>query len=183
MNLKERKVSLVLVVVFIALCTVTVGNARANGEGSHGLQVKTPFMSVLTFGQVPNPEEDAIVSNASGMFFGYLNHLTNELHFSITYRDLRGQLDKAHFHGPAPAGVVNADHYFDICCREVDPYKEQPEGPIGTFNGKTRPLTVFEILDLMNGLWYINIHSDLYDTGEIRGQVIPTGVNYLLLVP
>ena len=117
------------------------------------------------------------------MFFGYLNHLTNELTFSITYRDLRGQLDKAHFHGPAPAGVTNSEHYFDICCRPDDPYNEQPEGSMGAFDGKTDPLNVLQILDLMNGLWYINIHSDLYPTGEIRGQVIPTGVNYLLWVP
>lgn len=183
MNVSQKLQQIIIISVFTVFLTMAASAAYANGEGSHGLQVKTPFMGILTYGQVPNPEPDAIPSNASGMFFGSFDHLRRVLVFSITYRDLRGQLDKAHFHGPAPTGVVQTKHLFDICCKEDDPYDEQPEGSMGTFNGETPPLGPLEIWNLMNGLYYINIHSDLYPTGEIRGQVLPSGTFYFRVVP
>ena len=39
--------------------------------------------------------------------------------------------------------------------------------------GTTRALTAAEEADLLNGLWYFNIHSVQYPAGEIRGQLVP----------
>jgi hypothetical protein len=35
--------------------------------------------------------------------------------------------------------------------------------------------------DLLNGLWYINIHSEQFTGGEIRGQVLPEPATAALL--
>jgi len=186
MHQKSNKLKVTLMLVSTLLFAILASTVYANGEGSHGLQWKTPFMGVLTYGQVPNPDpqEGAFPpSNASGVLSAYLDHLRNKLFFSINYRDLQGEITKVHFHGPAVPGVANATHYFDICCEDGDPYPQIPEGTQGTFDGQTDRLIFSEIKDLMQGLWYINIHTDLYPTGELRGQVLPTGVHYFRYNP
>ena len=37
------------------------------------------------------------------------------------------------------------------------------------------PLTVVQLAELTGGLWYVNIHSNLFPGGEIRGQIL-TGI-------
>jgi hypothetical protein len=182
----KKEIKTIIVGLSIVYLTLSAVPVYGNGDGSHGLQWKTPFMGVLTYGQVPNPDpqEGATTpSNASGLLFAYLNHLTNELVFSINYRDLQGGIIMVHFHGPAVPGDFNANHFFDVCCKDDDPYSEPPEGNQGTFDGKTTPLTSSQIRNLKKGLWYLNIHTDLFPTAEIRGQVLPSGIQYLRYNP
>jgi hypothetical protein len=42
--------------------------------------------------------------------------------------------------------------------------------------GAYGPLTAFQMTDMMNGLHYANIHSAVFPGGEIRGQILPTGL-------
>ena len=77
--------------------------------------------------------------------------------WTVTYSGLSGPATMAHFHGPAPAGkaapvVVNFAPFAS---------------PI---HGST-VLTQGQIDQLMNGLWYVNVHTALHPPGEIRGQV------------
>ena len=77
--------------------------------------------------------------------------------WTVTYRGLTGPATMAHFHGPAAAGkaapvVVN---FTPV------------ESPI---HGST-VLTQGQIDQLMNGLWYVNVHTAAHPPGEIRGQV------------
>jgi hypothetical protein len=58
-------------------------------------------------------------------------------------------------------------------------------GPIGTAGPVLLPLplgspvefnttiTAAQANDLLNGLWYANVHSTVYPGGEIRGQLLP----------
>jgi hypothetical protein len=70
-----------------------------------------------------------------------------------------------HFHGPAPAGA-NAGVQVNI----------------GLISGLTSPsigntiITALQGTDLLNGLWYINIHTGQFAGGEIRGQVLTGSV-------
>lgn len=44
-------------------------------------------------------------------------------------------------------------------------------GTSGTLSGMTRELTDAEVNQLLAGKWYLNIHSDVYPAGEIRGNI------------
>ena len=81
------------------------------------------------------------------------------LDFNINFGGLLAHEIAAHFHGPAPVGVI-APVTFPL--------------PLGSPKlGSVGPLNATQQSDLLNGLWYITIHSGLHPTGEIRGQVIP----------
>ena len=61
----------------------------------------------------------------------------------------------AHLHGPAPAGQ-SAPAVFDL--------------PKGNFTDFQITLTPQQVRDLYAGLFYIDIHSEAFPDGEIRGQ-------------
>jgi hypothetical protein len=78
--------------------------------------------------------------------------------WTVTYSGLSGPATMAHFHGPAPVGkaapvVVN-----------FQPFESPIRG--------SAVLTQGQIDQLMNGLWYVNVHTALHPPGEIRGQVV-----------
>jgi hypothetical protein len=79
------------------------------------------------------------------------------LSFVITYGGLLGTESAAHIHGPAPAGV-NAGVQFPL------PPGNPKVGVVG-------PLSAQQKSDLLDGLYYINIHTSVFPGGEIRGQI------------
>ena len=81
----------------------------------------------------------------------------NTLNWQISYSGLQGAETAAHFHGPAPAGL-NAGVQVGV--------------GVGNPKVGSALLTAAQATDLLNGLWYINIHSNLFPGGEIRGQVL-----------
>ena len=68
-----------------------------------------------------------------------------------------------HFHGPATpqqnAGVII-------------PVTGFTNNSTGSLTGSTRALTKAEEKQLLNGLWYFNIHSTTHKGGELRGNLI-----------
>ena len=97
--------------------------------------------------------------------------VTNLLSWNISWSGLSGALTVAHFHGPAlpnqNAGV------------QVDFLSIAPGNPsIGSAT-----ITASQATDLLNELWYLNIHSSTFTGGEIRGQVtvVPEPTTALLL--
>ena len=84
--------------------------------------------------------------------------VTDLLSWSVTYSDLSGPPTAAFFHGPAlptqNAGVVV-------------PMSPDPS-PIAGSTTISDP----QGADLLNDLWYVNIHTSAFPGGEIRGQVV-----------
>ncbi len=79
------------------------------------------------------------------------------LDFNIVFDGLVGAQIAAHFHGPATPGQ-NAGVQFTL--------------PLGSpIIGSVGPLDAQQQSDLLDGLWYVNIHSTIFPGGEIRGQV------------
>ena len=78
------------------------------------------------------------------------------LTWKVDYRDLQGVFSAAHFHGPAKTGE-NAPALVNV----TDSIKTG-----------SASLTDQQAADLDAGLWYLNIHSERYPEGEIRGQVL-----------
>ncbi len=102
-------------------------------------------------------EVPAVTSTASGTFEGIYNKDSKVLTYTITYSGVTPTL--WHFHKGAKGtsgGVI-----FNLGTTFSSPYK-----------GTTVAFTTEQEMDLMNGLYYLNIHSAKSPSGEIRGQLI-----------
>lgn len=107
----------------------------------------------------PSQEVPARPSMGMGMGWGTLDMATNWLDFTITYSGLTSPVVAAHFHAPAPPGV-NAPVIIPFL---------PPTSPIH-FTGMLTDLQESQLLD---GLFYANVHTTLFPGGEIRGQLMP----------
>lgn len=132
-------------------------------QGSHEKLI--PFTAVLTGGQ----EVPANDSNAFGVAFMTFDETTDMLNFSLTYTDekLTGTEVAAHFHAPAIPGVA-APVVFGLVNPGVFNLGSPKVGSVGPFSEQQKR-------DLMEGLFYINVHTTAFPGGEIRGQVLPVG--------
>src|SRR6185503_6802472 len=74
---------------------------------------------------------------------------------SLTFESLSTAQTDAHIHGPAAPGV-SAAPIFPL--------------PLGQISDFAITLTPAQVQDLKNGLFYVNVHSSNFPTGEIRGQ-------------
>ena len=73
-----------------------------------------------------------------------------------------------HFHGPAAAGS-NAGVEVGIGVGSNLAIR------MATINGT-------QASNLLAGLWYINVHTSVFNGGEIRGQVVPEPASLVMLV-
>lgn len=96
-------------------------------------------------------------STATGVFNGTFDKTTKILTYTLTFSGISPTA--MHFH-KADVGV-NGSVVIGI---SAAPYTS----PI---NSATPELTTEQESDLLNGLWYVNIHSAAFPPGEIRGQV------------
>jgi hypothetical protein len=133
----------------LALCVVAADADAA---------VVTWTSSLSPLNEVP----PVLDSTGSGMAHGELDTISNVLSWSLSWTGLTGQPAAAHFHGPAPVGV-NAGVLVNI----------------GNISGLNSPsvgsVVVSEDVEaaLLGGLLYINVHTQSFPGGEIRGQVAP----------
>jgi hypothetical protein len=94
---------------------------------------------------------------------------TNVLTWNITYANLSGAPNAAHFHGPASPGMdagiqVTIDHTMN------------PTTGMAT-------LTATQETQLLGGLWYVNYHTAACAGGEVRGQVTISSVGGVAELP
>lgn len=104
-------------------------------------------------------EVPPINSKASGEADVRINVKDYKLSWTIKYSDLSGIVTGAHFHGPAIAGV-NADVVVHINGDLSSPIKGEAI------------LTAEQTAELLEGKWYLNLHTATHPDGEIRGQVM-----------
>jgi hypothetical protein len=109
----------------------------------------------------PSSEVPPRVSKGHGMLDATFDTDTKLLTWTATYAELSGPVTMAHFHGPAPVGQ-NAKV-------QVPVDKKALASPM---TGQAT-LTEQQVVDLMAGQWYFNVHTQENPTGEIRGQVMP----------
>lgn len=82
------------------------------------------------------------------------------LNWRISHTGLSGPATSANFHGPAMARQ-NAGIVVPISGSLISPVS-------GTVS-----LAPWQVADLLDGKWYLNINSAAHPNGEIRGQVLP----------
>jgi hypothetical protein len=102
----------------------------------------------------------------AGALDATLDTTTRTLTYTLTWSGLTGAATMAHFHGPAAPGVAAG---VQVSIRD----KASP----GEAAALTSPvnaqaiLTVDQVAQLEQGLWYVNVHSAQFPKGELRGQV------------
>ena len=98
---------------------------------------------------------------------GYLNvsysKATKVLSYDFSWSGLSGPASAAHIHGLAPTGYVAG---------VAQAFSGLTAAASGTFSGTVLVDGVkIKEEDLLNGLYYVNIHTATYSGGEIRGQI------------
>jgi hypothetical protein len=104
-------------------------------------------------------EVPANSSAGSGSVEASLDKQTNVLSWTVTYTGLTGPVKAGHFHGPAAAGA-NAGVALGFSGSVESPIKG------------SATLTPAQVADLVDGKWYVNLHTAANPGGEVRGQVI-----------
>ena len=111
----------------------------------------TLFTATLTGAQETPPNS----STATGTATLLLSPDEKTARVSLNFAGLSTAQNGAHIHGPAAAGV-SAPILFPL--------------PSGNLSDVVIALTSTDVQDLKNGLLYINVHSNSFPNGEIRGQ-------------
>ncbi len=108
-------------------------------------------------------ETPAVTSSALGSMDVSYSKGTRMLNYKIRWSGLAGNPSGMHVHGQAPVGYV-AGVYQTISTSGLT--------ATGTKSGTllVDGVTIKE-QDLLNGFYYINIHTAAYPGGEIRGQI------------
>ncbi|MCB1772803.1 MAG: CHRD domain-containing protein [Gammaproteobacteria bacterium] len=91
---------------------------------------------------------------------------SRDLSWNVEWSGLSGSLTVAHFHGPA-----NASQNAGVQVNFLD-----LGGSLNPSIGTTM-LDAAQEVDLLSGLWYVNVHSTAFPAGEIRGQITQTAVS------
>jgi len=93
-----------------------------------------------------------------------LNTTTGAVTISGNYTGMTSTVNMAHLHGPAgPTGVAG----IILGCAVTG-------GTTGTFAG-SGTLTATQVGFVMTGMTYVNVHTIMFGSGEIRGQVVAPG--------
>lgn len=99
---------------------------------------------------------------------------TRILSYSVTWSGLTGPVAAMHIHGLAPRGyaagvvqnIITASNGIATPNATLYP-------ATGKFSGTLlADGVVVKELDLLNGMYYMNIHTATYPGGEIRGQIV-----------
>ncbi len=133
--------------------------------------VASAAIVVFNFELTPEQETATVVSDGFGFANVTLDTDTNELTWEVTFQDLTSGLTAAHFHGPADFGE---DTGFFV---NMNPETGVTSGVLlgSDFISET------EAGWILDGMTYINLHTEMFGPGEIRGQVVPEPRTYALV--
>lgn len=106
-------------------------------------------------------EPGQVNSAATGVANVTYDKGSKKLTYIVTYSNLSGNPTMGHIHGSSPRGM-NSGVLF--------PFTGIPAATSGAITG-TATLTPAQEDDLLNGLFYFNIHTVANPGGEIRGQI------------
>jgi len=134
----------------VLLGVLTVFSASAKAE---------TFIAYLT----PAQEAPPSGTNASGYARVLVNEAAGTLSFVVVFRNLSSFQTASHIHAPAPIGV-NAAVIINFGA---------VGGISGTISGSNVPITPTQLAQIRQHLGYVNVHSQNFPGGEIRGQLGP----------
>ena len=108
-------------------------------------------------------EVPAVPTTGFGLMNVSYSKVTKVLSYDFTWSDLTGPVTVAHVHGLAPIGYTAG-------------FIQLFTGIAASATGKYSGTLLVDGVrvkeeDLLNGLYYINLHTSTYPGGEIRGQI------------
>ena len=147
-----RHVRLALLVA-VALLLATVGLSRwpASAEPN----------PVVFQASLDGPQASVPSSTATGTATVTLDTETNVLAWDLSWTGFSSEVIAIHFHGPAEPGE---DATISV---ELDVVSGLASPSVGETTVSDE-----QMAEVLSELWYINIHTDDYGGGEIRGQVV-----------
>lgn len=118
-------------------------------------------------------EIPANTSTALGSMNVFYTKETRILTYSVTWSGLSGPVTAMHIHGLAPKGF-NAPVVQNIITTSGGLFT--PGAAFGATSKVSGTLlvdgTIVKEQDLLNGFYYVNIHTAANPAGEIRGQIV-----------
>lgn len=128
-------------------------------DDNNGNIVEKTGLSVSGTQEVPQRE-----TPATGTLNVRYDKDSRMLSFTVNWQNLTAEPIGSHIHGPAPRGE-NAGVKFDFTT-------PLPKTTSGTYSGSVMvDGTAIKEDSLLNGFYYVNIHTPTYPGGEIRGQI------------
>lgn len=115
-----------------------------------------------TFGLDGSQEVPPVNTPGTGTATVTLDSDTGLVTVEGTYMDLLANANAAHIHGLADFGE-NADVIVPLIVSG---------GTTGTVTG-SGTLSPDLVAGMIDGLTYVNVHTDMFPGGEIRGQIVP----------
>lgn len=112
-------------------------------------------------------EVPVVTSNGTGSAALTYDPATKMLSYQISWQlgNPSSNTTGMHFHGAENGSpAISSDIVIPI---DVTSFS----GSSGTLSGSTPVLTDTQIAQLLNGKWYLNIHSSVYPNGEMRGNI------------
>jgi plastocyanin/glucose/arabinose dehydrogenase len=134
-------------------------HTAANPPGEIRGQIVPVLMTASMSGSQERP---AVVTDGSGS--GTFTLVGNQLGFNVSYGGLTGTATASHIHGPAGA-FANAGVLVDF-----SPFNGGSWGKSGSLAGSVT-LNATNLVHVLSGQTYINVHSTAFGPGEIRGQI------------
>lgn len=151
----------------VALALVSAGASVAQGGG-------TATARLRAFDEVPS-----ISSTAGGRFEATINEAGSRIDYELTYFNLTGGVVQAHIHFAQPG--VNGGILAFLCGgggRPACPASGHVEGQIraGDIDGiQSQGIETGRFGEVLRairaGFVYVNVHSNNFPGGEIRGQI------------
>lgn len=134
------------------LTLAMIGTVMLASSGLAQAEILTLKAEMTAAKEVP-PAAD---SKASGSATFTIDTETKKITWETTSRDLTGAATAAHIHGPAAEGE-NAGPLIDMSAN---------------IERGSADLTDAQLADVQAGRTYVNIHTEKYPDGEIRGQLL-----------
>ena len=146
------------------LATVFAGSAGGASNAAAARAVAQTFTATLTGAQEVPPSG----SPGTGTATVQLNEAETMITVDVTFSGLVSNANGAHIH-EAPPGQDGGI---------IFPLSNVPAATSGTIPQQSFAITAAQVAVLRAGNYYVNIHSDTFPGGEIRGQLAlaPTAV-------
>lgn len=126
-----------------------------------GFPANLHFFKSMYSGKAEVPPNE---SRGTGIIAGVYDDIANRIYYGILFGGLGSNTTAAHFHAPGAPGVS---------APVVIPHTGFPLGVQQGWYANTHLLTDLQETQLLDGLWYSNIHTTGYPAGEIRAQLMP----------